>query len=285
MVVPNDEIELTHIPTYNIHKHYIYMQEIDGEYHPAIEEAHRHEFFEILWFTKAGGEHIVDFKSYPIHKNELFFLAPGKVHSLNTYEKEGYLIILSEEFVSELLCASNDCFFSLFYTLGKGISLRLADEEELKLNKLFFLFFEEYKEKLNDRRLLQSYCRAFLLYAQRMMEKQNLDIYSENKDRIGLLHSLIEQHYKSEKLVAFYALKLDLTTKRLNELCKESIGFTVSQVIHKRIIIEAKRELYFNKSSINQIAYHLGYSDPAYFSRFFKKETGTSPKVYQNLNK
>ncbi|MBU1668422.1 helix-turn-helix domain-containing protein [bacterium] len=284
MVLTNDDVVFNNIPTHRLTQNDIYMQPIDMRYHPNINKPHRHDFFEILWFIDEGEEHIIDFKSYPIRKNELFFLAPGKIHSLNTYNKQGFLIVLSQEFISYLSHAHENCFFSLFYTFDSRVSCILNSDEEKTLKILYSLLFNEYQNKLQDIRLLQSYCRSFLLFLQRTLEQQMSNIYTHH-NRIGILSILIEKYYKAEKYVDFYASKLELTPKRLNELSKNTLGFTVSQLIKNRIILEAKREIYFNTLSMNEIAYALGYNDPAYFSRFFKKETGFSPKAYQNKQK
>ena len=53
-------------------------------------------------------------------------------------------------------------------------------------------------------------------------------------------------------------------------------------MISERIIIEAKRELYLTSKPVKEIAYHLGYTDEYYFSRFFKANAGVSPQIYRD---
>ncbi|WP_372489943.1 helix-turn-helix domain-containing protein [Chitinophaga sedimenti] len=60
---------------------------------------------------------------------------------------------------------------------------------------------------------------------------------------------------------------------------REKFGFTVSQIIYHLLLIEAKREIGHGRKSIKEIAYELGFSEQSYFSRFFKKQTGTTPRA------
>ena len=285
MVLTDDDVSFRDIPTHRLIRNDIFIQEIDGNYYSAIEKPHRHNFFEILWFTKEGGEHIVDFISYPIETNQVFFLSPETIHSLNTYKKEGILIILSKEFLSKISSFSEDCFISLFNNFSSQFSFVMSLKEAKIAKILIKLFFDEYNQNQQNINLLDSYCHSFLVFFKQIMEKQKNFIPLNEKNRIGRLYMYIEQFYRKEKKVNFYAKKLDLSTKHLNELTKSTLGITVSRLIQNRIILEAKREIILDEYTIYQIAYNLGYNDPAYFSRFFKKETGISPKAYQNINK
>jgi AraC-like DNA-binding protein len=283
MIITNNDIIYHNIPTHRIVGEYLYLYKIDRNYYPDIEKPHRHDFFEILWFTKAGGEHIVDFTSYTIEKEQLFFLSPPTVHALNTYKKEGFLIVLSQNFLSELSYFLEDSFLSLFNNFSSQFSFVMNGNEAETAHNIFELLFKEYQRKPTDTRLLVSYCRSFLLFTQQIMERQPSSIPKEERARMAKLYLHIEEFFKREKQAEFYAKKLELSTKHLNSLTKEVLGLTVAQLIRNRIIFEAKRELHLNQHTIYQIANHLGYHDPAYFSRFFKKETGFSPKEYQNL--
>ena len=281
MIITNSDVIYKEIPTHRIIKEELYIQYIDGKEHSRIEKPHRHNFFEILWFTKEGGEHIVDFKTYPIKKEQIFFLSPETTHALKTYKKEGMLIILSQKLLAQLSYFLEDCFLSFFNNFSNQFFFVMDDKEAKVAHTLFKLLFDEYQHKPEDSRLLASHCRSFLLFAQQIMEKQPSIVPKEAQDRMGKLYLYIEEFYKKEKKAEFYARKVELSTKHLNSLTKDILGVTVVQLIRNRILFEAKRELHLNQHSISQIAYHLGYNDPAYFSRFFKKETGFSPKEYK----
>ena len=90
----------------------------------------------------------------------------------------------------------------------------------------------------------------------------------------------LEANYQQEHQVKFYAAQLFISTKGLNHATKKELGKTASELIKEKLIIEAKRELYQGHKSIKEIAFALGFEDPAYFRRFFKKCTGKSPKEF-----
>jgi len=283
MIITNDDVIYKEIPMHRMIEEELYIEYIDGKYHSEIEKPHRHNFFEILWFTKKGGEHIVDFRTYSIEKEQIFFLSPETTHSLNTYQKEGILMIFSQNLLSQLSYFSEDCFLSLFNNFSSQFSFVMNKSEAKTAHDIFELLFQEYKSQPKDSRLLLSHCRSFLLFSQKIMDKQPSNIPKEARHRMAKLYVYIEQFYKKEKQAKFYAKKLELSTKHLNSLSKDILGLTIAQLIRNRILFESKRELHLNQRTISQIADHLGYHDPAYFSRFFKKETGFSPKEYKNI--
>ncbi|GAA5087448.1 hypothetical protein GCM10023210_10290 [Chryseobacterium ginsengisoli] len=92
---------------------------------------------------------------------------------------------------------------------------------------------------------------------------------------------MIQIHYKELKQVKEYASLLNITPLYLNEIVKEITGFSASHWIHQEIILEAQRLLYYTDLDIKQIAFQLGYEDHAYFSRFFKKNTGNTASQFR----
>lgn len=95
---------------------------------------------------------------------------------------------------------------------------------------------------------------------------------------------LIEQHYREQWSVDQYAVALGVTADRLNRLCKKEIGRNAKTLPLARLLLEAKRRLIYTRSALDEIAYDLGFKDPAYFSRFFKREAGTTPGRFRSEN-
>jgi len=125
---------------------------------------------------------------------------------------------------------------------------------------------------------------TFLLYAFRIA-KLKINIQTGiSQQRMRQLLNLLNEHFKREQKAGFYARKMNLSPKRLNEITRKMLGKTITQLIHDRILIEAKRELIFGGRSIKEISYELGFDDPAYFSRFFKKQSGFSPTHFRKNN-
>jgi AraC family transcriptional activator of pobA len=77
------------------------------------------------------------------------------------------------------------------------------------------------------------------------------------------------------------AARLGITPTQLNRACKQVLGHTAQGVLHARLLLQAQRELAYNGLSIKQIAFDLGFSDAAYFTRFFRRGAGVSPAQWR----
>ena len=95
------------------------------------------------------------------------------------------------------------------------------------------------------------------------------------------LCGLIEKHYREHLPHTEYASKLCTTTVGLNRACQAVTGKCLSELIQDRLVLEAQRCLIYSSATVAQIAYGLGFSDPAYFSRFFKRRVGSSPRAFR----
>jgi AraC family transcriptional activator of pobA len=98
---------------------------------------------------------------------------------------------------------------------------------------------------------------------------------------VEALRRLVEDHFRSERLLRFYAEKLAMTPDRLNDHVKRATGVTAGHLIRQRVLTEAKRQLVFTAQPIHEIAYDLAFSDPSHFARFFRKQTGTTPQEFR----
>jgi len=92
---------------------------------------------------------------------------------------------------------------------------------------------------------------------------------------------LIEENYTTQKNVSPYAEMLDMNPSCLNELSKRTTGITAGELIRNRVIEEIKKLLFSSQLSGKEIAFQLGFDDPAYFSRFFRKYTGMTTKEFR----
>lgn len=92
---------------------------------------------------------------------------------------------------------------------------------------------------------------------------------------------LVEAHYASHRPVSFYAGQLGITTAHLSALCRQIVQKAPLELIHERMILEAKRNLVYTSMTISIVSYTLGFSDPAYFTRVFKRQVGHSPRQFR----
>ncbi|MGF6571941.1 transcriptional regulator, AraC family [Paraburkholderia fungorum] len=105
---------------------------------------------------------------------------------------------------------------------------------------------------------------------------------SRNEIRLAdRFRELIDQHYRQNLPLQAYASKMAVSLVQLRAACAAATGQSPTKMIHARIITEAKRNLIFGEMSVEQIAFGLGFSDAAYFTRFFRREVGEAPSQFR----
>ena len=92
---------------------------------------------------------------------------------------------------------------------------------------------------------------------------------------------LVEQHYREHRPLDFYAGKLKISTPHLNSICRQVADVSALRVIHERVLLEAKRDLVYTAYTVREIADGMGFSEPAYFTRFFKRLQKMSPQQFR----
>ncbi|MFG6432289.1 helix-turn-helix domain-containing protein [Roseateles sp. LYH14W] len=91
----------------------------------------------------------------------------------------------------------------------------------------------------------------------------------------------VERHYRNHPTLDTLAAPLGITTTQLNRLCRQHLRCSALDVLHQRLLLEAKRELGYTTLQVRQIADGLGFADAAYFTRFFQRLTGQSPSAWR----
>lgn len=250
---------------------------------------HRHNFYEILIFIKGSGSHEIDFLNIPIEPYSIHFISPGQVHHLRQSETtEGFLLIFSREFFSHN-SLDKDLLFEMPF-LNNNTShpvIKLTTKEYSEIAALIENIQVEYnQESLSKQQILASYVNILLLKGKNIFNRINKDL-SPHKGMTQLVcrfKILIEKNYPRLHSVSEYSELLRITPEYLNEATKKVTGTNPGGLITSRIILEAKRLLLYSELTSKEIAFSLNYNDPSYFSRFFKKETGSTPNEFRAKN-
>ncbi|MBV1787597.1 helix-turn-helix domain-containing protein [Marinobacterium sp. D7] len=104
---------------------------------------------------------------------------------------------------------------------------------------------------------------------------------SRKAEQVERFRSMVNNNLGSLKTVDEYAEQLGITAGQLRRICQEVLGQSPLHIINARIIHAAQRDIAYSTMSIQQVAYSLGYDDAAYFSRFFRKQTGLTPSEFR----
>jgi AraC family transcriptional activator of pobA len=273
------------IPTHGLQSEHpltFRIERIDHRNHYNPLRLHRHDYFEVFIFEKGGGTHLIDFEELTIKDKNIHFVTPGQVHQVRrSQEALGFVLIFSKEFFyfnqtrEDFLV--NLPFF--YYKTGQPTLDLSSDAFRICLDlvqQMERAFAENSPLKYT---ILQSYlqillCRCVDFHRQR---NQQSDHKSPGWNQFQSFQLSVEQHFKTIHEVAGYARMLGISPRQLNALTQKHAGCSAVSFIHRRIMIEAKRHLWFTENAVSEIGFNLGFEDPAHFSRFVKKCTGSSP--------
>jgi len=254
---------------------------------------HRHDFYTIYWIKEGHIEPTIDAVTYEVNKNTLYFLAPGQVHTMTFSEKvEGYMIAFQDAFMclKDQAASLMGINSSLFFNNQFSTVITLQPEQERDFEMLVQLMRKEVKDQEPGYdTALHGLLRYFLVLASRIKGSSMIatpDQHASHNSSLFLqFKNLIEEKYTTLKNVSDYAGLMHVKPVLLNEISKQQSGITAGEHIRNRVILEAQRYLYNTDLSAKEIAYRLGFEDPHYFSRFFKKYTGQTPSEFKETGK
>jgi AraC-like DNA-binding protein len=231
---------------------------------------HRHTFYEIVYVTGGTGSHVVDLASWPLRPPHLCAIVPGQVHHWdNVRDLDGFVVLFTDDF---LLDHPTD------RDLLRKLSERpwLSPEEPARIVQLITDMHDEYcggAEGVES--VLRALLHVLIVRAARLTEVAT----APPPARAGAVAAQFASLNGQTDLwsVQAYAERIGVTPGYLTEAIKTATGRTPSQLIREARVHEAKRLLARTDLSVRQIAARTGFADPAYFCRFFRRETGQSP--------
>ena len=244
--------------------------------------------YRIFWIKKGSGKYYIDFESYSFDDNILFFLSPGQVFSVDSEAiEEAYKLTFLRDFYciqthdKEVAC--NGVLFNNIYDTP---FLQPTENDTVKLELIITSLVDELNQsETGQYDMLQAYLKQFIVHAVRI-KKEHYQIKDDIESQLFKDFSLlVEQNYKTLHSVTEYANRLGISPKSLTKHFQKTGIQTPSDFIKNRIILEAKRQLLYSSDSVKQIAFNLGYNDPAYFTRFFTKSTTKSPIHFKTDHK
>ena len=233
---------------------------------------HLHGFYEIIWFQKGSGTHYVDFNQYAIAPGTIIFISPGQIHSFDTkHDQEGYVLKICAELFDDFVSLS---------------CVTVQDKDSAALEMLVAAMQEELKKEdsLGHREALHALVKLFVIMVRRSYAEINPSAPNPHKVSYKAFlnfRKLIEENYCRLHTVKDYASLLNVSSKTLTLYVNECSKYSPLELINNRIILEAKRLLRYSVLSVKEIAFRLGFEDPSYFAKFFKRLVKQSPADYR----
>ena len=257
------------------------LSRASAEYDWSI-EPHRHEHMLQMFFLQNGrGMADLDGEQVALSSGDLLLIPPNCIHAF-AWQKDsaGYVVFINRMLLGEMQ-----------KTLGRqldwcrgGASVIQLGQHEQDINYLMLALEKEQGNLSRSADPVRFHlCAVLLLTVDRLAVNIQLETHKRDRKQLRLeqFAELIDHHFKQHHQVQWYASQLGLTPAHLNSLCRELRGTTAKAFIHQRLVTEAKRQLLYTPASVAEIAIDLGFNDPAYFNRFFKRLEDMPPNRYR----
>lgn len=255
---------------------------------------HVHSFYEILWFQEGTGRHTVDFIDYDVKPGTIFFFSPGQIHHFdNKVGYKGVAIKMCTDFMKDTAtgATASNLFlkYNAFHTHDTTPYYVIDDTTAVMLNALVGEMEAEAQRggEFGNIDILKSLLCIFLAKIQRHGHQESgerLNTLKSGHQLFIQFRRLVEQEYATLHTVQEYADRLNVAVRTLNKCVNECSHKSPLAFINDRIILEAKRMVRYTGMMIKEIAFELGYDDPSYFVKFFKRQTGHLPSDFRELD-
>ena len=247
------------------------------------EDVHFHDYEELIIVTEGSLEHYIDFQVEVITAPFVSYISMGKMHRIIPHEDfRGWVINYQNEFIPD----SKLNFYSNFFTSTNiPISPTACTKRFISLCEIIN---DEYNQLNPDMPTIR-YLTSGLISMVEAERKRNIP--TENSSKISQIATfnnflkILEENYRRDKDVSFYADKMNMSERNLNLICKNNFQKSVSEIIETRKLIEAKNLLIHSDKSVSEIGFELGYNEKSYFTRVFHTKLSITPTQFREITR
>jgi AraC-like DNA-binding protein len=242
-----------------------------------------------IFLIPAGYKLTVDFDHYETKVQTLFFIAPNQfLHVLSGSEVPIQFLYYNRDFYCiQIHDAEVACDGLLFINILSVPKIDMDVNESGLMVNVFQSILRELKcNDSSSEEMIRTYLKQIIIRATRIWKRQNISPDNSlgdhsDKELFRSFGRLVEIHYMKKHSVTDYAELLNLSPKTLANKFNKLQLENPNDIIKKRIVLEAKRLLFYTDLHVKEIAYQLGYEDPAYFNRLFTQKAGDSPAGFR----
>jgi AraC-like DNA-binding protein len=235
-------------------------------------------------------------KTIDFNEGSLICMAPNQVITIDTEIEPrenpmGWGLFFHPDLIRNTSLNAKMKDYSFFsYEIAEA--LHLSEKEKQLLFECIVKIQTELKENIDDysQTIIVSTIELLLNYCNRFYGRQFITRKATNRDILAKVEALLKQHFSIKTIpnglptVKHLADAVHLSPGYLGDLLKKETGLNAQEHIHQYVIEEAKNILLNSNQSVSEIAFHLGFEYPQYFSRLFKQKTGKTPLEFRNLN-
>ena len=246
-----------------------------------------HGMYQVLWVWSGQAQVVLDGQQQVVNGPAAIVIPPSVVHGFRfAPELDGLVLSFSAHFLVEGdFHGVGEAFRTLFFGAGV-LAFGTQAVAAQRLDALFRQLLAEFSLPDSARAPVGGWLTRALVWKLAQAHAQSAAVTPGKAHRHHALFSrfvlLVEEHFLAHWKVAQYASQLGMSAPRLNRLCQHEGGRSALDIVHERLTQEACRRLTYIAAPAASLASELGFADPAYFSRFFKKRTGVSPQQWRN---
>lgn len=216
-------------------------------------------------------------------ENTLYFMSPDHIFSWQRNLKTtGFVVYFKPNFLN-FYNGSITTDFS-FFDLAETNIIRMSGQQTIEIAADFDKLHKEfYLPNVYRIQILQSFLLSLLFKCKGFQEAHSSHKLkpSKKQDLVFRFKNLVHNCFITEKQVSDYAEKLFVSANSLNQTVKDITGKTAKEIINGKVIQEGQKRLHYSTDDVAEIAFHLGFEEPTHFIRFFKNQTGLTPKEFR----
>lgn len=249
------------------------------------------DFYIIIFKKVESGSMQYGKTIYDHNRGKMSFIKPRQITGCKNIrlEEDSFTILIHEDFLSGT-AMHNEIKKYAYFEYEVNEALHLSPSEEETIWNLVHAMEKEYHNNVDDysKTIILSHLDTMLKYAQRFYKRQFIDRVDLRGATFTKFNDLLSEYFENKTnndfglpTVSYMAEKLNVSSRYLTDLLKQETGKTALELIHLYLISEAKNLLKEGKMNITEISVTLGFENPTYFSRLFKKEVGITPNIFR----
>lgn len=247
-------------------------------------EPHAHPGFGQMMFARSGrGVITLEDRTVPFESPLVLLLPTHCVHGFNyEVDTDGWMLTIEASYLRQINARLSE--FSHLWAQPRVVPLARDSDEAMEFHTTLRRLEREVESKAVGHVVAaEALLTSLFLLLVRCSRADGADTGATRNEMrlVDRFRELIDRHYRQDWQVQDYASVLGVSLAQLRAACLSATGQHPIKMVHACIITEAKRRLIFGEMSVEQVAYWLGFSDPAYFTRFFKKEVGKTPSQFR----
>ncbi|SAL22914.1 transcriptional regulator [Caballeronia turbans] len=249
-------------------------------------DAHRHDaLLQFLYIRGGGGQVLIENSVIDILPPCVIVLPAQTVHGFNFAPNvDGLVVTVAQRSIEALASIAAPGLIPVLQRAGLSRVSAQSVKESAFMTIVELLEKEFRATNRGHMAAGMSLLIALFVHVSRLCESTsapNVASTERRAQQIRRFRELVAAHFREHRAVDFYAQRLGMTVTQLGRICREEISSSPLAMINEHLVREAQRDLVYSSMSVKQIAHGLGFADIAYFSRYFRKQTGVTPTQFQ----